>query len=159
MVLTPTLADPPPRIGHLDPAADYEQIIERLIDWLAFTPLQNATGDPAISLPLGESATGLPVGMMFSAVMGRRGTASGTGVRTRRGAALGTHPGMTREYIYDHTHADDDGRNRQPRMSRQRNPLCRRHNSVTLVNDVAQGGELSVAHIAAALKSFGPSSR
>ena len=31
------------------------------IDWVAFTPLQNATGDPAISLPLGVSDHGLPI--------------------------------------------------------------------------------------------------
>ena len=71
VVLTPTLADPPTRIGHFDPTADYQQIIDRLIDWAAFTPLQNATGDPAISLPLAESASGLPVGMMFSAAPGQ----------------------------------------------------------------------------------------
>lgn len=70
VVLTPTLADAPPTIGHLDPTADYDQIIERLIDWVAFTPLQNATGDPAISLPLGESEQGLPIGMMFAATVG-----------------------------------------------------------------------------------------
>ena len=70
IVLTPTLADVTPRIGHLDPTADYQQIIDRLIDWVAFTPLQNATGEPAISLPLAESASGLPVGMMFSAGRG-----------------------------------------------------------------------------------------
>ncbi|HZA10174.1 amidase [Mycobacterium sp.] len=69
-VLTPTLADPPPRLGHLDPTADYQQIIDRLVDWAAFTPLQNTTGDPAISLPLAESAAGLPVGMMFAATRG-----------------------------------------------------------------------------------------
>jgi amidase len=66
----PTLADPPPPIGHLDPTADYQQIIDRLIEWVAFTPLQNATGEPAISLPLAESASGLPVGMMFAAPVG-----------------------------------------------------------------------------------------
>jgi amidase len=33
--------------------------------------VQNATGDPAISLPLAESASGLPVGMMLSTVRGR----------------------------------------------------------------------------------------
>jgi amidase len=71
VVLTPTLAEPPPRIGHLDPTADYEQIIDRLVDWVAFTPLQNATGDPAISLPLGESETGLPIGMMFASTVGQ----------------------------------------------------------------------------------------
>jgi amidase len=70
-VLTPTLADPPPAIGHFDPTADYEQIINRLVDWVAFTPLQNATGDPALSLPLAESTTGLPVGMMLSAAPGQ----------------------------------------------------------------------------------------
>lgn len=70
VVLTPTLAEEPPLVGHLDPTADYQQIIDRLIDWVAFTPLQNATGDPAISLPLGESAAGLPVGMMLSAPLG-----------------------------------------------------------------------------------------
>lgn len=69
-VLTPTLAAETPRIGHLDPTADYQQIIDRLIDWVAFTPLQNATGEPAISLPLAESAAGLPVGMMLAAGLG-----------------------------------------------------------------------------------------
>ena len=69
-VLMPTLADETPRIGYLDPMAPYEQVMDRLIDWVTFTPLQNATGDPAISLPLAESATGMPVGMMFSAVRG-----------------------------------------------------------------------------------------
>ena len=70
-VLTPTLAEETPRIGYLDPTADYQQIIDRLEDWVAFTPVQNVTGEPAISLPLGESANGLPVGMMFSAAMGQ----------------------------------------------------------------------------------------
>ncbi|UMB67993.1 amidase [Mycobacterium paraterrae] len=70
IVLTPTLADQPPQIGYLDPMADYDQIIDRLQEWVAFTPLQNVTGEPAISLPLGMSAAGLPVGMMFTAPMG-----------------------------------------------------------------------------------------
>jgi amidase len=70
-VLMPTLAHEIPLIGHLDPTAPYEQIMERLMDWVAFTPLQNATGDPAISLPLAESAAGLPVGMMLSTVRGQ----------------------------------------------------------------------------------------
>lgn len=71
VLLTPTLADVTPRIGHLDPTAPYQQIIDRLIDWVAFTPLQNVTGDPAISLPVGRSAAGLPIGMMFAAPTGQ----------------------------------------------------------------------------------------
>jgi len=71
VALTPTLAHETPQIGHLDPTADYEQIIDRLMDWVSFTPLQNATGEPAISLPLAESAAGLPAGMMFTAPLGQ----------------------------------------------------------------------------------------
>lgn len=71
VLLTPTLADATPKIGHLDPTADYQQIIDRLVDWVAFTPLQNATGEPAISLPLAQSASGMPVGMMFGAPIGQ----------------------------------------------------------------------------------------
>jgi amidase len=70
-VLTPTVADETPRLGHLDPTADYHQIVDRQANWAAFTTLQNATGEPAISLPLGESASGMPVGMMLAADVGR----------------------------------------------------------------------------------------
>lgn len=70
VVLTPTLADETPRIGYLAPT-DYHQVIERLIDWVSFTPLQNVTGEPAISLPLAQSDEGMPVGMMFSADLGQ----------------------------------------------------------------------------------------
>jgi amidase len=71
VVLTPTVADETPRIGYLDPTADYQQIINRLEEWVAYTPLQNVTGEPAISLPLASSANGLPVGMMFAAPIGQ----------------------------------------------------------------------------------------
>ncbi|KRF16721.1 amidase [Nocardioides sp. Soil797] len=74
VVLTPTVAHPTPEIGHLDPTNDYAEIIERLMDWVAFTPLQNATGDPAISLPLATTAAGLPQGMMFGAAAGQEAT-------------------------------------------------------------------------------------
>jgi amidase len=69
-VLTPTLADETPRIGYLAPT-DYRQVMDRLIDWVAFTPLQNVTGEPAISLPMAQSATGMPVGMMLSTDLGQ----------------------------------------------------------------------------------------
>ncbi|CQD10737.1 amidase [Mycobacterium lentiflavum] len=69
-LLTPTLADLTPRVGHLAPT-EYQQVMDRLIDWVAFTPLQNVTGDPAISLPLAQSADGMPVGMMFAADLGQ----------------------------------------------------------------------------------------
>ncbi len=70
VTLTPTVATATPKIGHLDPTQDYETIIDRLLDWVAFTPVENAAGTPAISLPLATSSTGLPQGMMFGAGFG-----------------------------------------------------------------------------------------
>ncbi|HZC50899.1 MAG TPA: amidase [Mycobacterium sp.] len=69
-VLTPTVADETPRVGYLAPT-DYQQLMQRLIDWVAFTPWQNVTGDPAISLPLAQTADGMPAGMMLAAEMGQ----------------------------------------------------------------------------------------
>lgn len=69
-VLTPTLAEETPRIGYLAPT-DYRQVMDRLTDWVAFTPLQNVTGEPALSLPLEQSTDGMPVGMMLSADLGQ----------------------------------------------------------------------------------------
>ena len=71
MTLTPTLATETPRVGHLRPDQDYDEIMDRLMDWVAFTPLANATGEPAISLPLATTDNGLPQGMMFGAGAGR----------------------------------------------------------------------------------------
>ena len=71
VALTPTLAHETPRVGHLDPTQDYETIIDRLLDWVAFTPWQNASGEPAISLPLATTSGGLPMGMMFGGGVGR----------------------------------------------------------------------------------------
>ena len=71
VVLSPTVAAPTPEVGHLDPNAGYEQVIERLVEWVAFTPMANATGDPAISLPLATTDAGLPQGMMFGAAAGQ----------------------------------------------------------------------------------------
>ncbi len=70
VLLTPTLATETPLLGHLDPRQEYAEIMHRLEEWVAFTPVQNATGDPAISLPLATTATGLPQGMMFGGPAG-----------------------------------------------------------------------------------------
>jgi amidase len=74
VTLTPTLARETPRVGHLDPTQDYEEIMERLLEWVAFTPLQNATGEPAISLPLATTTAGLPLGMQLAAGAGHEAT-------------------------------------------------------------------------------------
>ena len=70
VALTPVLATETPQVGHLDPTLPYETIMDRLEDWVAFTPWQNVTGAPAVSLPLASTANGLPQGMMISAPPG-----------------------------------------------------------------------------------------
>lgn len=69
-ILTPTLGHVTPPLGHLKPNQDYETLIAKLIDWVSFTPLQNASGDPAISVPAGLSKAGLPIGVHLSAEQG-----------------------------------------------------------------------------------------
>ncbi|NYD56509.1 amidase [Nocardioides marinisabuli] len=71
VLLSPTLATATPPVGHLAPGLGYGCVIERLQEWVAFTPWQNATGDPAVSLPLARTADDLPLGMMLSAGHGR----------------------------------------------------------------------------------------
>jgi len=67
VVMTPTLTRPAIAIGELDPAADEEPITQLMnsADWVPFTPIWNVTGQPAISLPLGQSGAGLPIGVQF----------------------------------------------------------------------------------------------
>jgi amidase len=73
-VLSPTLGHPAPLLGHLNPGQPFENHFERLLEWVTFTPLQNATGDPAISLPTGMSAAGTPIGVQVAAPLGREAT-------------------------------------------------------------------------------------
>jgi amidase len=71
VVLSPVLTTVPPELGYLSMALDHEVLLPRVVNWLAFTPLYNAAGTPAISLPLGsDDVTGLPIGMQFGADTG-----------------------------------------------------------------------------------------
>jgi amidase len=70
VALTPTLSRVTPRIGHLDPTQPYDVVMGRLIDWVGFTPLQNATGDPAVSLPFATSSQGTPIGIQLATGIG-----------------------------------------------------------------------------------------
>lgn len=74
VVLSPVLGHITPKIGHLGGDLDYETHLERVLAYCCFTPLHNATGAPAISLPLGASADGLPVGVMVSGRPGDENT-------------------------------------------------------------------------------------
>ncbi len=73
--LTPTLGSPPIRIGSVDRnQRDLTLAMGPIVEYVPFTPLQNATGQPAISLPMHWSGDGLPVGVMFTARIGDEAT-------------------------------------------------------------------------------------
>jgi amidase len=73
--LTTTLGTPPIAIGAIDiNERDMLKAFEPVLNYVPFTPLQNATGQPAISLPLHWTKDGLPIGVMFSAKIGDEAT-------------------------------------------------------------------------------------
>ena len=71
VMLTPAIAERTARIGDLAPTQPFEALMGAFIRYAPYTPLQNAAGSPAISLPLFETSGGLPVGSMFAADRGQ----------------------------------------------------------------------------------------
>jgi amidase len=73
LLLTPTMAAPPAELGTIGTGHEENPYapIERAIPYAAFTAGFNATGQPAISLPLHWSEAGLPIGVQLVADMGR----------------------------------------------------------------------------------------
>lgn len=75
LLLTPTLAEPPALLGRFTmdrpDYIDYRLGPQGLWRYSPFCPLANATGAPAISLPAGCSASGLPIGAMLAAPLGQ----------------------------------------------------------------------------------------
>ena len=69
--LTPVLAAPAPAIGQQSPDVPIQTLFDRTFEYVAYTPLANVLGTPAISLPLGMSSSGLPIGNMFMANHGQ----------------------------------------------------------------------------------------
>ena len=65
VVLTPTLARTPRRVGQLRNDADPAAESAALIDFTPFTPPYNVSGQPAMSLPLYWDDDGLPIGVQI----------------------------------------------------------------------------------------------
>jgi Asp-tRNA(Asn)/Glu-tRNA(Gln) amidotransferase A subunit family amidase len=95
LLLTPTLAEPPVKIGalatprHLEIGARVllrlratrilhrlgvvDDIVDENLSWVPFTQLANITGRPAMSVPLYWTAGGLPLGAQFVGPLGSEG--------------------------------------------------------------------------------------
>ncbi len=64
--LTPTLGLPPIPLGLFDGSIrDVREGFAPMVNYVPFTALQNATGQPAINLPLFWNEAGLPIGTQF----------------------------------------------------------------------------------------------
>ncbi|MFF3390941.1 amidase [Streptomyces sp. NPDC002669] len=71
VVVTPTVTAPPTLVGRLRDDADPAAELAAMTAFTGNTVLANATGFPAISLPLGWSSQGLPLGVSLTAGWGR----------------------------------------------------------------------------------------
>ena len=72
LLVTPTMAEPPVPLGTFDQrSGEPLEAFRRAVPSGAFTAVFNATGQPAISLPLHWTEDGLPVGVQFVAPFGR----------------------------------------------------------------------------------------
>lgn len=65
--LTPTLAAPPVPTGYFDTGSDdVDGWLKKLLAFTPFAFLFNVTGQPAMSVPLGQMREGLPIGCHFA---------------------------------------------------------------------------------------------
>ena len=69
--LTPTLGAPPLKLGTINvDEQDVQKAFEPILGYVPFTAMQNATGQPAINLPLHWNKDNLPIGVQFVARSG-----------------------------------------------------------------------------------------
>ena len=72
IMLQPVTATPPPELNVINARADddYRSFVDRFRKYSAYTHLQNMTGQPAASIPMGLSKHGLPLAAMVSSGVG-----------------------------------------------------------------------------------------
>ncbi|MFO1333827.1 MAG: amidase [Piscinibacter sp.] len=70
ILLSPTMAAPPPRLGALSLDQPYDDYVKAAVTASAFTSMFNISGHPAMSVPLHWNAAGLPIGVQFGAAFG-----------------------------------------------------------------------------------------
>jgi amidase len=74
VILSTTLAGPPPELGYFDQNGDVETFTNRVTQYMSVTPLHNATGTPAMTVPLHWTEDGLPIGVHFAGRYGEEAT-------------------------------------------------------------------------------------
>jgi len=77
LLLTPTLIklpEPHGKYSKMRTDVDYESYMRLCDDTRVHPPAANVTGQPAMSLPLGQSRSGLPIGVQFMARFGEEAT-------------------------------------------------------------------------------------
>jgi amidase len=75
VLLTPALATPPVKLGYLDMMMeDVDECWRRIERFTPFTVWFNMTGQPAMTLPVGETAAGLPPAVQAVARFGDEAT-------------------------------------------------------------------------------------
>ena len=75
VLLTPTMATPPVELGKLSLSnPDLGEMISNLNRTIGFTALFNASGSPAMSVPLFWNSEGLPIGIQFVGRFGDEAT-------------------------------------------------------------------------------------
>jgi amidase len=74
VILSPTLSHTTPRLGYLSPTVEFDELFARLMRYVGFTPWANASGGPAISLPIANTEQNLPVSIQLFANYGEEKT-------------------------------------------------------------------------------------
>jgi len=73
IVLSPVFSSPPSPLGYLRGDVPFDTLRERLLTQVGYTLIHNVSGAPAISLPLGQSSGGLPIGVQVCSAVGADG--------------------------------------------------------------------------------------
>ena len=85
VLLTPGLGTLPPKLGWIDQMLeDVDEYWRRVFTFSPFTVWFNLTGQPALMLPLGRSATGFPIAVQLVGRYGDEGTILSLGAQLEK---------------------------------------------------------------------------